>query len=115
MAEIERLICPGHELADAGTGVRFDILHEGRPAIGFAIRHQGQVYAYLDRCPHVPTELDWEPGRFFDAQGMHLICSNHGAVFLPDTGVCVGGPCKGRRLLRIAVEERGGGIYVRHA
>ena len=29
MAEIERLICPGHELADAGTGVRFDILHEG--------------------------------------------------------------------------------------
>lgn len=112
MAEKQRLIGTSADLADSGPGLRFEFCHDGKPAIGFAIRYGGRVRAYIDRCPHRPTELDWEPGRFFDAEGALLICSNHGAVFLPDTGECISGPCRGKRLTQVSVEEREGGIFI---
>jgi nitrite reductase/ring-hydroxylating ferredoxin subunit len=31
-----------------------------------------------------------------------LVCANHGAKFEPHTGVCVGGPCVGKRLQLVA-------------
>ena len=113
MAGAERLICRGSELADAGAGIRFDLPGEPHPVPGFVIRHDGRVRAFVNRCPHVPTELDWEPGRFFDGEGLLLICSNHGAMFLPDTGECIAGPCRGRRLQALDVEERDGMVYVK--
>jgi nitrite reductase/ring-hydroxylating ferredoxin subunit len=78
---------------------------------GFAVRYGSTVHAYLNRCAHVPMELDWVEGRFFDADGAALICSTHGAVYTPDTGVCIGGPCCGSRLRAIVVLERDGQVY----
>jgi len=40
-------------------------------------------------------ELDWQPGEFFDIAGVYLVCSTHGAIFEPNSGLCVAGPCRG--------------------
>ncbi len=111
MAGTPRLICASSALADGGRGVRFRFPRYGREASGFAVRYLGQVYAYLNRCAHVPIELDWMEGEFFDASGVYLICSTHGATYEPDTGHCVAGPCKGAALMPVPVTERGGNVY----
>ncbi len=112
MAERERLICAAAALPDGGTGVRFDLDWRGERAAAFAIRFSGRVHAYLNRCAHVPIELDWMEGQFYDFSGLYLICSTHGAMYLPETGRCVGGPCRGATLTKLAVAERGDGIYL---
>ncbi|HSU76188.1 MAG TPA: Rieske 2Fe-2S domain-containing protein [Burkholderiales bacterium] len=111
MARDARLICASAALADAGRGVRFEVEYFGEPASAFAVRYQGTVYAYLNRCAHVAMELDWQEGVFFDADGRDLLCSTHGATYDAATGRCVGGPCVGRRLLKLNVEERDGMVY----
>jgi nitrite reductase/ring-hydroxylating ferredoxin subunit len=59
----------------------------------FALRFDGTVRAYLNRCVHVPTELDWQPGEFLDLDKRWILCSIHGASYEPADGRCVGGPC----------------------
>src|SRR5690606_36272734 len=66
MATRERLICASTALVDGGDGVRFEVLRHGERQAAFAVRYFGTVYAYLNRCAHVPIELDWQRGRFFD-------------------------------------------------
>ncbi|MGH7419996.1 MAG: hypothetical protein ACREI4_00090 [Candidatus Rokuibacteriota bacterium] len=41
-----------------------------------------------------------------------MICATHGAVFAPDTGLWVEGPCPGARLERLAVTRRGDELVV---
>ena len=60
----------------------------------------------LNRCAHVPMELDWAEGQFFESSGLYLMCATHGAIYAPDTGKCVGGPCRGGRLRALQVDER---------
>jgi nitrite reductase/ring-hydroxylating ferredoxin subunit len=59
-------LCAGAELAEAGTAHVFDVMLWRRPARAFALRFEGRVVAYLNRCAHVPTEMDWRPGEFLD-------------------------------------------------
>lgn len=112
MARPSRLICEGSALEEGGNGVRFNWAPAGGEGKGFAIRFDGEVRAFVNRCPHLGVELDWEPGQFFDDPKLYLICSTHGAVFEPDSGLCVGGPCRGARLEPITVEERAEGVFV---
>ena len=111
MAGRERVICDSAELAEGGAGVRFDWGPAGGPGKGFVVRHDGVARAFVNRCPHVGTELDWQPGEFFDYSRLYLICSTHGALYDPATGGCLGGRCEGRGLVPITVVERDGGIY----
>lgn len=113
MAGTERVICSSGDLADSGDAVRFEVLVDGRPEAAFAVRYRGRVYAYLNRCAHMPMELDWKPGKFFDSWGVHLICSTHGATYAPDTGKCLHGPCFRDGLVSIPVDERDGTVIVK--
>lgn len=99
-------ICPGDALEDGGRGVRFEVLVGGRRTPAFVIRYGGHVYAYLNQCAHVPMELDWSEGQFFETSGLYLMCATHGATYEPDTGRCVGGPCRGGALQAVRVEEQ---------
>ncbi len=110
MAAAERVICDSADLVDSGDGVRFEINRQGRAQCAFVIRHEGKVHAYVNRCAHVAVELDWQPGKFFDADGGHLICSTHGAIYAPASGLCVQGPCKGDRLVAVPVAEVNGKV-----
>ena len=107
-----REICASEALASGGTGIRFKVERGGETLPAFAIRYNGCVYAYLNRCAHLGTELDWIEGEFFDASSLYLICATHGAAFEPDSGYCVSGPCKGQALQLLRVEEVSGKVYV---
>lgn len=109
LTEIE--ICPSADIVDGGRGKRFAVQVRGDDATGFVIRHGGQVFAYLNRCAHVPVELDWFEGEFFESSGTYLMCATHGAVYTPSTGKCEGGPCTGAQLRKIMAVERDGLIY----
>jgi len=112
VASRERVICASTELADGSDGVRFEVRVAGNPEPAFAVRYDGKAYAYLNRCAHMPMELDWKPGKFFDGEGLVLICSTHGAMYSPASGRCLGGPCEGR-LVPVPIEERDGMILVK--
>jgi nitrite reductase/ring-hydroxylating ferredoxin subunit len=111
MARSERLICASAALADSGKAVRFEIDYFGERAPAFVVRFRGRVYGYLNRCGHLPMELDWREGEVFDSEGRDLICSTHGSIFAADSGRCLGGPSGSTPLVRLRVEERDGNVY----
>ena len=104
-------ICASADLDERGKAVLFDVLLWGQPARAFALRFDGKVVAYLNRCAHVPTELDWQPGEFLDLDKRWIICSIHGATYEPSDGHCIAGPCRGDRLMALDVVERDGQVY----
>ncbi|ATA52515.1 MULTISPECIES: Rieske 2Fe-2S domain-containing protein [Variovorax] len=93
------------ELADGGLAALFTA-PGGAPA--FAVRWQGAVHGYLNQCPHAGGPLDFE-GQILESSGRYLMCARHGAIFEPDTGRCVGGPCRGARLTPLALREAADG------
>ncbi len=99
------LICPAQQVIEGGLGVRFPLLAGGAPATGFVVRFRGRAHGYLNRCAHVPIELDWAEGEFFESSGLYLMCSTHGAIYAPESGRCEGGPCRGGRLRPILIIE----------
>ncbi len=104
-------LCPSSELNERGQAFVFDVLHFREPARGFVLRFDGQVVAYLNRCLHVPTEMDWQHGEFLDGDKEFIMCSIHGAAYEPLSGRCIGGPCGKGTLTVLKVEEREGQVY----
>ena len=110
-ASTPQALCASDDLADGGRGHVFDVLEHGQPARAFALRHGGRVVAYLNQCAHVPAEMDWQEGEFLDDSGRWILCAIHGAAYEPATGYCVAGPCHGRSLKALRVEEQDGRVY----
>ena len=112
MPKIERFICNSEILQESEKGFRFGLPELGERVTGFAIRYQQKVYAYVNQCAHVPVELDWNEGDFFNTSKDFLICATHGAEYRPKDGYCVIGPCQGKRLKPIEVLERENQIFI---
>ncbi len=100
-------LCLSADLQECGLAVSCDVESQGHSCWAFAVRFHGQAHAYLNRCSHVAMEMDFQPNRFFDTTGQWLICATHGALYAPDTGRCMNGPCRGA-LVKIALSERDG-------
>ncbi len=111
MMAAEILVCEADALLEGGKGIRFPVRAGGEDTTGFVVRFGGKVYGYLNRCAHVPIELDWAEGEFFESSGLYIMCSTHGAIYMPENGQCAGGPCRGGRLRPIAVSEHDQNIY----
>lgn len=103
-------LCNSHELVNSGDAVPFDVVYGGQTCRAFAVRYQGRVNAYLNRCTHVAMEMDYQPNKFFDISGTYIICATHGAYYDPSTGRGLGGPCRGD-LTRIDTSEVDGIVY----
>lgn len=110
-ARMNRL-CASSELEEGGKGVRFRVLWHGLDLPAFVIRHRGEAHAYLNQCGHVPVELDWQEGEFFDTERVYLVCATHGALYSPQNGQCLSGRCSGKGLTALPVEERDGHVYL---
>ncbi len=110
MTEAAIALCSSADLVNGGDAVPFDVVYGGQTCRAFVIRYQGRVSAFLNRCSHVAMEMDFQPNRFFDDTGQWLLCATHGAVYRPDTGQCVEGPCRGG-LIRITLSEHDGVVY----
>ena len=104
-------LCADVDLIERGRAIVFDVLHFREPARAFVLRFDGSVVAYLNRCAHVPTELDWQPGEFLDGGREFIICSIHGAAYAARSGRCIGGPCGRGRLLPLDVVERNHAVW----
>ena len=113
MEDVAIPICVSSALEEGGKGVRFPVTAGGEDRTGFVIRYGNTVYGYLNRCAHVPIELDWNEGEFFESSGLYLMCSTHGAIYMPESGRCAGGPCRGGSLRPIAVFEQDGEVFWR--
>ena len=105
------LVCEADAVQEGGRGVRFPVTAFGQEGTGFVVRYGGRAYAYLNRCAHVPIELDWAEGEFFESSGLYLMCATHGAIYVPESGYCAGGPCRGGRLRKIEIIEHEQRIY----
>ena len=70
-------------------------------------------FLHIGTNAHIP-ESKWTGvmGEFFDEDGQYLICATHGAMFDPEDGKCVNGPCVNQRLISIPVKLEGDAIYV---
>jgi nitrite reductase/ring-hydroxylating ferredoxin subunit len=104
-------LCASADLVERGQALVFDVLQYGEPVRAFALRFEGKVVAYLNRCLHVPTEMDWKPGEFLDSDKRFILCSTHGAAYEPIGGRCVAGPCGRGRLTAVEVKESDGQVY----
>jgi nitrite reductase/ring-hydroxylating ferredoxin subunit len=69
----------------------------------FLVNHRGSFYAYVNRCRHMPTPLDFVRDEFISDDGRFLRCYTHGALYEFATGLCVDGPCKGESLYPLPV------------
>jgi nitrite reductase/ring-hydroxylating ferredoxin subunit len=90
-------LCALAEIAEPGAkGFRF---RDGEAMFaGFVVRVAGEVAGYVDCCPHAGWPLAAFDDRYFARDGRHLLCAGHAALFRPEDGVCVAGPCAGERL-----------------
>ncbi len=104
-------LCASDALIERGDAFVFDVLQWRQKATAFVMRFDGRVVSYLNRCVHVPTEMDWQEGKFLDGDREFIICSIHGATYDPNNGRCVGGPCARGKLTALRVEEREGQVY----
>ena len=94
------------EIPPGGTK-RFLLECDGREVPGFVLNFGGTFHAWVNRCRHVPMELDWVENQFFTADGRHVQCATHGAYYVPDTGECVAGPPCGKSLVRVPIRVEG--------
>ncbi len=104
-----RRICRLDELEDPGA--RGFSLADGGPDI-FIVRARGEVFGYVNSCPHIGTPLEFLPDRFLTSDRRQILCSTHGARFEIETGLCVAGPCKGRSLVRTPLCVKKGWIHL---
>lgn len=102
-------LCALADLPDPGARNFVLELRAGR-FFGFVVRRGEAVAGYVDRCPHLGLPLAKTLDAYWSASGEHLECDWHGALFRPEDGMCVAGPCTGARLTPWPVEVRDGRI-----
>jgi len=94
------------ELAPGQTK-KFMLMVDGREEECFVVNHNGELYAYVNRCCHVPMTMDWVDNQFMTEDKQFIQCATHGACYLPDTGECVSGPPFGEFLIRVSIAVEG--------
>ena len=90
-------LCALEDIADGGSA-GFTTTADEQPLELMAIRRGGDVFVYVNSCPHWGSPLDLCPGRFLNRQRTLIQCSTHGAQFRIEDGFCIRGPCLGASL-----------------
>lgn len=96
-----------------GATAKFSLHCAGREIEGFVVHLRGEYHAFVNQCRHVPMTMDWVDNQFLTADKCFIQCATHGALFEPDTGLCVDGPPAGKFLHRIPLEWRGDTLFAR--
>jgi nitrite reductase/ring-hydroxylating ferredoxin subunit len=95
-----------------GTVKKFWLICQKYRLDAFLINDQGEYHAYVNRCRHMPTPLDFVRDEFLSDDGRFLQCYTHGALYEFATGECIAGPCKGESLYRLPVRVDQGEVLV---
>lgn len=93
-----QVICKLSDLKDRDAR-GFNMLRGDGSEIPLIVVRKGvDIFVYRNRCPHTSIPLEWQPDQFFDLSESFLQCATHGALFRPEDGYCVLGPCAGDSL-----------------
>lgn len=110
-APVRIAVCAAAQLAENRTA-KFRFGRGNAAGEGFVIRRGGRLYAYRNRCRHIPMTMDWVENRFLSRDGCWIQCATHGALYEIETGLCVAGPPAGERLEALEVVVEGDTIVV---
>lgn len=102
-------LCRLSDLADPGSA-GFVVERDGERLAVLVVRQGDSVFAYVNSCPHLGVPLDFQPGRFLDLEGRHILCSTHGALFRVADGRCLAGLCSGKSLKPFDITQTDGWI-----
>lgn len=111
----EREACRLADIRDPGAR-EFFVGDGDWPFRGIVVRRGESVFAFANVCPHKNHPLNLADDDFLidmPGGGQLLRCASHGALFVPETGLCVFGPCSGRELERLACRVVDGAVLVR--
>jgi nitrite reductase/ring-hydroxylating ferredoxin subunit len=104
----DTMLCALDDLEDPGSkGFRV-----GRRERMFVVRKDGEIYGYMNLCPHQGTTLDWKIDAFLTVEKDYIICATHAAHFEIQNGLCIWGPCLGRSLAPVKVRGEGGMVML---
>ncbi|MFB6142923.1 MAG: Rieske (2Fe-2S) protein [Halorientalis sp.] len=92
--EVER---SGERRGDGGEN------HAGEPTPAVA--------GWLNQCQHF-THIALDKGSGAAVRDGEILCTNHGAYFAEDTGLCTHGPCEGAYLQSVTVTVREDHVYL---
>ncbi|MFD1382209.1 Rieske (2Fe-2S) protein [Rhodanobacter aciditrophus] len=71
------------------------------------LRLSNGLHAYENLCPHRAKPLSEASHLTFDESGTLIECEHHGAQFLPESGLCITGPCQGQSLTKLSIHHDG--------
>ena len=71
----------------------------------FLMKIKNLLFIFIKKIIRLPID-------FFDEDKKFIICSTHGALYSPKSGLCVAGPCKGQSLIKLNVSERNEDIVI---
>jgi nitrite reductase/ring-hydroxylating ferredoxin subunit len=97
---------------EAGSVKKFWIICRRYRVDGFLVNDNGSFHAYVNRCRHMTTPLDFIRDQFLSEDRRHLMCYTHGALYEFATGLCIAGPCKGESLYRLPVRIDRGEVLI---
>jgi nitrite reductase/ring-hydroxylating ferredoxin subunit len=72
----------------------------------FVVRRNNHYFAYVNSCPHTNINLEWLPDQFLDNNDELIQCSLHGAKFNVEDGMCIFGPCLGKKLKSLEIRTK---------
>ena len=98
----DRVLCELDDIED-GEAKSFTLDAEPNAREIFVVREDGQVFGYVNSCPHLGTPLNWQDDRFISDHSGLILCATHGALFEIEDGACVSGPCEGQALKAVPV------------
>jgi nitrite reductase/ring-hydroxylating ferredoxin subunit len=93
-----------------GQTKKFVLNCNGREVEAFVVNFEGSLYAYINRCCHVPMTMDWIDNQFMTEDKRYVQCATHGACYEPATGECVSGPPFGKFLTPVPLTTRGDAV-----
>lgn len=95
-----------HIRSKAGTGIKVNGIRY------VLLEKAGEVFAYINECPHLKIPLDWDNDVFLDSDGDLIQCATHGALFTIENGECIYGPCLGQHLTSVNISISNEKIYL---
>lgn len=108
LTHMSTILCYQNALKENQT-LSFTVDLLGRSQDIFLLKHDGEIKAFLNHCPHLGVPLNWQPNNFLSLERTHIQCATHGALFTLETGDCIAGPCRGQALTRlpISISDKG--------
>lgn len=96
-------------LGDIPDGGSLCLETSARPLV--LVRRDGDVWGYVNRCPHFSVPLQAANGAALTYERQVIMCAHHSALFRFEDGVCIEGPCQGAGLEQQPLRIADGQVY----